>query len=44
MKWSFAALGLIMIGLFGFLIVIMFNEITVSNEFTHETITEGEEE
>ena len=32
MKWSFASLGLIMLGLFGLLIIILFNEITVSNE------------
>ena len=32
MKWSFAGVGLIIMGLFGFLIIIMFNEITVSNE------------
>ena len=38
MKWSFASLGLIMIGLFGFLIIIMFNEITVSNEQDYYTL------
>ena len=43
MKWSFAALGLIMIGLFGFLIVIMFNEITVSNEQDYYTLKEATE-
>lgn len=32
MKWSFASLGLIILGLFGLLIIILFNEITVSNE------------
>ena len=32
MKWSFASLGLIIMGLFGLLIIILFNEITVSNE------------
>ena len=43
MKWSFATLGLIMIGLFGFLIVIMFNEITVSNEQDYYTLKEATE-
>ena len=32
MKWSFASVGLIILGLFGLLIIILFNEITVSNE------------
>ena len=32
MKWSFSSLGLIILGLFGLLIIILFNEITVSNE------------
>ena len=43
MKWSFAALGLIMMGLFGFLIVIMFNEITVSNEQDYYTLKDATE-
>ena len=43
MKWSFATLGLIMIGLFGFLIVIMFNEITVSNEQDYYTLKDATE-
>lgn len=43
MKWSFATLGLIMIGLFGFLIIIMFNEITVSNEQDYYTLKEATE-
>ena len=32
MKWSFASVGLIILGLFGLLIILLFNEITVSNE------------
>ena len=32
MKWSFASVGLIMLGLFGILIIMLFNDITVSNE------------
>ena len=43
MKWSFASVGLIMIGLFGFLIVIMFNEITVSNEQDYYTLKDAAE-
>ena len=43
MKWSFASLGLIMIGLFGFIIIIMFNEITVSNEQDYYTLKEAAE-
>lgn len=43
MKWSFATIGLIMIGLVGFLIIIMFNEITVSNEQDYYTLKEATE-
>ncbi|MBQ2872919.1 MAG: hypothetical protein IJE89_02860 [Bacilli bacterium] len=43
MKWSFASLGLIMIGLFGFLIIILFNEITVSNEQDYYTLKDAAE-
>ena len=43
MKWSFAALGLIIIGLFGFIIIIMFNEITVSNEQDYYTLKDAAE-
>ena len=43
MKWSFASVGLIMIGLFGFLIIIMFNEITVSNEQDYYTLKDAAE-
>ena len=43
MKWSFATLGLIMIGLFGFIIIIMFNEITVSNEQDYYTLKDAAE-
>ena len=32
MKWSFTSLGLIIFGLTGLLIIMLFNEITVSNE------------
>lgn len=43
MKWSFAGVGLLMIGLFGFLIVILFNEITVSNEQDYYTLKDATE-
>lgn len=43
MKWSFASVGLIMMGLIGFLIIIMFNEITVSNEQDYYTLKEATE-
>lgn len=43
MKWSFASVGLIMIGLFGFIIIIMFNEITVSNEQDYYTLKDATE-
>lgn len=43
MKWSFATLGLIIIGLFGFLIIILFNEITVSNEQDYYTLKDATE-
>ena len=43
MKWSFATLGLLMIGIFGFIIVIMFNEITVSNEQDYYTLKDATE-
>lgn len=32
MKWSFASVGVIVMGLFGLLIILLFSEITVSNE------------
>ena len=43
MKWSFATVGLIILGLFGFLIIILFNEITVSNEQDYYTLKEATE-
>ena len=38
MKWSFASVGLIMLGLFGIIIIMLFNEITVSNEQDYYTL------
>ena len=43
MKWSFASVGLIMIGLFGIIIIMLFNEITVSNEQDYHTLKEAAE-
>ena len=43
MKWSFATLGLILMGIFGFLIIILFNEITVSNEQDYYTLKDAAE-
>lgn len=43
MKWSFASVGLIIIGIFGFLIVLLFNEITVSNEQDYYTLKDATE-
>ena len=43
MKWTFASLGLIIIGIFGFIIITMFNEITVSNEQDYYTLKEATE-
>lgn len=38
MKWSFAGIGLIMLGLFGIVIIMLFNDITVSNEQDYYTL------
>lgn len=43
MKYSFASLGMIVIGLFGLLIILLFNEITVSNEQDYYTIKDATE-
>ena len=43
MKWSFASVALIIMGLFGVLIIILFNEITVSNEQDYYTLKEATE-
>ena len=43
MKWSFASVGLIVMGLFGLLIILLFNEITVSNEQDYYTLKEATE-
>lgn len=43
MKWSFASAGLIIIGLFGILIIMLFNDITVSNEQDYYTLKDATE-
>ena len=43
MKWSFASVGMIMIGIFGFFIIMLFNEITVSNEQDYLTLKDATE-
>lgn len=43
MKWSFATVGVIIMGLFGLLIIILFNEITVSNEQDYYTLKDATE-
>jgi hypothetical protein len=43
MKWSFASVGLIIMGLFGLLIILLFNEITISNEQDYYTLKEATE-
>ena len=40
MKWSFSALGIIVMGLFGFMILMLFSEITISNEQDYYSIKE----
>ena len=43
MKWSFASIGLIIIGFFGLVIILLFNEITVSNEQDYYTLKDATE-
>ena len=43
MKWSFASVGLIMLGLFGIVIIMLFNDITVSNEQDYYNLKESTE-
>jgi len=43
MKWSFASVGLLIIGLFGIIIIMLFNEITVSNEQDYMTLKDATE-
>lgn len=43
MKWSFASVGVILIGLIGILIIMLFNEITVSNEQDYSTLKDSTE-
>ena len=43
MKWSFSSVGLIIMGLFGLLIILLFHEITVSNEQDYYTLKDATE-
>ncbi len=43
MKWSFASAGMIMLGLFGLLIILLFNDITVSNEQDYYNLKDATE-
>ena len=43
MKWSFASVGLIILGLIGLLIIVLFNEITVSNEQDYYNLKDATE-
>ncbi len=43
MKWSFASIGMIVMGLFGIVIIMLFNEITVSNEQDYYTLKDATE-
>ncbi len=41
MKWSFATLGVIIMGIFGIIIILLFHEITVSNEQDYYTLKDA---
>ena len=43
MKWSFASVGMIILGLFGLLIIMLFNDITVSNEQDYYNLKDATE-
>lgn len=43
MKWSFAAIGVIVMGIFGIVIILLFSEITVSNEQDYYTLRDATE-
>ena len=43
MKWTFASVGVVIIGIFGIAIILLFNEITVSNEQDYNTLKEAVE-
>ena len=43
MKWSFSSVALIIIGLIGIIIIMLFNEITVSNEQDYYTLKDATE-
>ena len=41
MKWSFASVATIVLGIFGLFIILLFSEITVSNEQDYYSLTEA---
>ena len=43
MKYAFASVGMIMLGLFGLLIIMLFNDITVSNEQDYYNLKDATE-
>ena len=43
MKWTFASAGIVIFGLFGILIIVLFNEITVSDEQDYTTLKKATE-
>ncbi len=43
MKWSFASVAIIIMGIFGIFIILLFNEITVSNEQDYYTLKDATE-
>ncbi len=43
MKWSFASVGLIVLGMFGIIIIMLLNDITVSNEQDYYTLKDATE-
>ena len=43
MKWSFASVAVIIMGIFGIFIILLFNEITVSNEQDYYTLKDATE-
>lgn len=43
MKWSFASVGIIILGIIGIFIILLFNEITVSNEQDYYNLKDATE-
>ena len=43
MKWSFASVATIVLGIFGLFIILLFSELTVSNEQDYYSLKEAAE-